>query len=379
MSDTQAFTVPALPLGDAHAGGEGTDVTAPLIFDAWYVIALRSEVDRTLRQITALGQPLVHYRTEDGRPVVLDDRCLHRRAPLSRGKLVGDTVQCGYHGFTYAPTGQCLWAPGLPTSGERGTALPFGVRAYPCAERGPWLWVWMGRPERADPADIPLPDIDARPGAHVCGYKLNPANYMMLIENLLDLSHLHFLHAAADLAHVAVLPKEAPPRPDGVGWTKTIERTELGLTALMFGDDPKRLVRQVDESHQYGPSLTVGVRRHETLPGDLEPVRPASMHVVHALTPVDECNTHQFFMTAMSDPYVMPLDEVRHILQDIVFEQDVDVLRPMQVYVDGDTRPGRVEFSMAYDTYGLKMRRILKGLKARELAAAAPHSQEEKP
>lgn len=70
---------------------------------------------------------------------------------------------------------------------DGGTKLPFGVRSYPCAEQGPWLWVWMGKPERADPKDIPLPDTGTDLEAAAYGYKLNPSNYMMVIENLVDL------------------------------------------------------------------------------------------------------------------------------------------------------------------------------------------------
>lgn len=224
----------------------------------------------------------------------------------------------------------------------------------------------MGNPEEADAAAIPLPEIALIPDAHICGYKMNPANYLMLIENLLDLSHLHFLHDAADLEHVAVLPRETEAPADGVAWMKVIDRTELSLAALICGGDPKRQVRQEDEAIQFGPSLTLGIQRRTPLPGDTEPVKPSLMQIAHALTPLDERNTHQFFVMTMSDPFVIDPAEVLRTIQDVVFEQDVEVVRALQGSVDEDRRPGRVEFSMAYDAYGLKMRRILKVMKERE-------------
>lgn len=204
---------------------------------------------------------------------------------------MGDTIQCGYHGFTYAATGQCIWAPRASLPEGQEAKLPFGIRAYPCAERGPWLWAWMGKPEQADPANIPLPELDLEGHSQVCGYKLNPANYMLVIENLLDLSHLHFLHGATSVDHAAVAPGEAPTPPGGVAWRKVVEPTETGLIGAICGNDPKRLVRLEDGVTQVGPSLNYGFQRRQALPEDcLEPVKPAVLTVVHALTPVDSRN-----------------------------------------------------------------------------------------
>ncbi|MBB4858685.1 vanillate O-demethylase monooxygenase subunit [Novosphingobium chloroacetimidivorans] len=367
---TQTFVIPELPIAERSDDAPPQDCIAPLIYNAWYVIALSEEVDRTLRVIKVLNQPLVYYRTEAGEPIVLDDRCSHRRYPLSKGRLKGDTIQCGYHGFTYEKSGQCIWAPGMPVNPGNQTKLPFGVRSYPAVEKGPWLWVWMGEPALANPADIPLPELLDRPDATICGYKMNPCNYMMIIENLLDLSHLHFVHDAVDLDHVSTPPSEVPAPDNAVGWSKIVESTEVALAANLCGGDPKRLARQQDGAFQYGPSLCYGYQRREPLAGDNEPIKPELMEIVHAMTPVDERNTHQFFTMVMSDPFVIDKAEVQHIIQDIVFEQDVDVVRDIQTYVDEETRTGRLEFNMIYDRFGVKMRKILDDMKKRELAEA---------
>lgn len=367
----EPFTVPERPVKTWDKPQNETDTLAPMIFEAWYVIAKITDVDRTLKSIKVLGEPLVYYRTEDGRPTVLDNRCAHRRFPLSKGTLKGDAIQCGYHGFTYAETGRCIWAPGVDVEGRRQDGFAFGVRSYPCAERGPWLWVWMGKPERADPANIPLPDDDMPPERTACGYKMNPANYMLLIENLHDQSHLHFLHGAGDIAHAGVLPVELPAPPDGVAWRKVTDNTETGLLGTLCGDEAGRLVRIEDYAVQYGPALTYGYQARLPLPGDDGPApRPAKMLIIHATTPLDHRNTHQFFAVSSSDPLTIGVDAMLHNAQDVVFEQDVEAMQYMQAHIDGDVRPGRVEFNMIWDRVGLKIRRILKDMKRRELDEA---------
>ena len=98
-----------------------------------------------------MNEPVVFYRTEDGTPVALEDRCPHRRLPLSMGKLVGDDVlQCHYHGLRFDRTGACVRVPGqdmIPATAR--------VKTYPVVERYKWLWIWMGDPALADPAKIP--------------------------------------------------------------------------------------------------------------------------------------------------------------------------------------------------------------------------------
>ena len=84
--------------------------------NAWYVGAWATEVGRQkLLRRTLLDEPVVFYRREDGTPVALADKCAHRHAPLSEGKLTGDNIQCPYHGLTYDPDGTCVRAPGQST------------------------------------------------------------------------------------------------------------------------------------------------------------------------------------------------------------------------------------------------------------------------
>jgi vanillate O-demethylase monooxygenase subunit len=166
---------------------------AQFVRNAWYVAAWSDELaaGKPLG-CTMLGEPVVLYRRTDGAPAALEDRCVHRSMPLSLGRVRGDVLECGYHGLQYDAGGTCVRIPGQP-------AIPRSacVRSYPVVERDRVVWVWMGEPARADPERI-----TRFPWMAMAGWqqtKLHArieCNYQLIIDNLLDLSHLAFVHAS---------------------------------------------------------------------------------------------------------------------------------------------------------------------------------------
>jgi phenylpropionate dioxygenase-like ring-hydroxylating dioxygenase large terminal subunit len=158
--------------------------------NAWYVAAWDHEVTREMRRRIILDEPVVLFRRDDGAPVALEDRCCHRQAPLSMGKLVGNIVHCPYHGLQFDSSGKCVKVPSqdlVPPSAK--------VRAYPIVEKNHWIWIWTGDPAKADPALIEdfhwLDDPGWRYGG---SYLRVDGNYLLVVENLLDTTHLPFLH-----------------------------------------------------------------------------------------------------------------------------------------------------------------------------------------
>ena len=151
----------------------------------WYVAATDAEIERKPLGRIILGEPIVFYRLEDGTPVALEDRCAHRHLPLSMGKLVGDTLQCHYHGLRYDQTGTCVRVPGqdlIPRSAR--------VRSYPVVERYHWLWIWMGDPALADPDKITDFHWLDDPNWGAKGQYLHvKGNWQLVVDNLLDLTH----------------------------------------------------------------------------------------------------------------------------------------------------------------------------------------------
>ena len=159
---------------------------------AWYVAAWSNEVGREhLLERTIIERSLVLYRREDGTPVAIGNACAHRCAPLSMGRLVGDAVQCPYHGLQFGPSGQCVHNP----HGDGRIPAKMMVPSYPAVERHKAIWVWMGNPAEADPATIP--DFSCHEDtelAFVGGMLEVHANYQLIVDNLMDLSHAATVH-----------------------------------------------------------------------------------------------------------------------------------------------------------------------------------------
>ena len=122
--------------------------TFPL--NAWYAAAWDVDVKQALFPRTICGKHVVMYRKADGQVTALEDACWHRLVPLSKGRLDGDTVVCGYHGLKYNAQGRCTFMPSQETINPSAC-----VRAYPVVERHRFIWLWMGDPALADPALVP--------------------------------------------------------------------------------------------------------------------------------------------------------------------------------------------------------------------------------
>ena len=179
----------------------------------WYIAAFSHEVTRTPMERTLLDQPVVLYRTETGRAVAVAGRCPHRRFPMVRAEVVGDALACGYHGWTFDCSGVCTAIPSQPDYVPSG----FKIRTYPVVEKWQWLWIWMGDPAVADAGTIPdhaelhLEDSDWL--ASIGGVEPLAARYQLMNENVLDLTHVTFVHAKTiGTSGIAAAPIEVEKR-----------------------------------------------------------------------------------------------------------------------------------------------------------------------
>lgn len=159
--------------------------------NAWYVAAWSQEVGRTPLARKILGEPLVFFRKLDGTPVAFIDRCPHKLAPLSRGEVIGDLLQCGYHGMQYDSSGRCVRVPGQPPIPPAAQ-----LKAFPLVEKYNAVWIWMGAPERADEASIiDIPEHGNPKWGLVDGQYLHfDTNYLNLTDNLVDPAHTTYVH-----------------------------------------------------------------------------------------------------------------------------------------------------------------------------------------
>lgn len=160
--------------------------------NAWYVADWVGELAAEIPlPITILGERIVIWRTGAGAVHALEDRCVHRLAPLSLGRCEGERLRCMYHGLLFDPDGKVVEIPGqdmIPPNAR--------VKSYPIAERHSWIWIWMGDPERADQGLIP-PAVGLEHPDYILGHgQLDyEAQASLINDNLLDFSHLTFVHA----------------------------------------------------------------------------------------------------------------------------------------------------------------------------------------
>lgn len=118
--------------------------------NAWYAAAWDTEIKRALFPRRIAGRPIVLYRKADGMVAALEDACWHRLVPLSRGRLDGDEVVCGYHGLAYNAQGRCTFMPSQETINPSAC-----VRSYPVVEKHRFIWLWPATRRWPTPPSCP--------------------------------------------------------------------------------------------------------------------------------------------------------------------------------------------------------------------------------
>lgn len=328
----------------------------------WYAVAAADEVGRQLLGRTVAGEHLVLYRTEAGDPVAMLDRCSHRNYPLSAGQLVGDEIQCGYHGLRFDGTGTCTWAPGQERIPSRAN-----VPTRPLVQRGPWLWVWMGDPAAPDESRLPeMPWADATNPGWVTVHGMEPlaARYGLLVDNLLDLSHETFLHAGyIGTPEVAETP--IATEVDDAASVVRVSRRMLAVECPPFYSESTGLETPIDrwqdiEYHAPGCYLLhVRVAPAGSVPNaDGTDPDAAFVEVMYAITPVDDHHTMDFW--SVSRNFAVDDQEMSAFFSKMnreVVLQDVEALELIEQRLGDEWQP--VEVSFKIDTGGLAARRVL--------------------
>jgi vanillate O-demethylase monooxygenase subunit len=342
-----------------RAQADLADETTPLLRNAWYVAALGAEVTRQPLARRLLDIPVVLYRRQDGRAAALEDRCAHRSFPLSRGQVQGDSLVCGYHGACYGADGRCSRVPSQ-------AQVPPGavVRSFPLHEAGALLWIWPGDPALADVALVPGQPWMSDPGWVASTERLHlQASHVRLHENLLDLTHLSFLHANSfgtpDYASAPfeTVVDEAAGR---FSLHRTVSPTRLpplwALPTGLGGVDAARVV----SSSFLSPALhVVAVKFYAcALPEDAQPAR--AIRTAHIVTPESARRTHYFIQHARN----FALDDAgitSFMHQQLLkaFQEDVDGLEAIETLLAG-YRERQPEISFQADKASLAMRRWYK-------------------
>jgi vanillate O-demethylase monooxygenase subunit len=330
--------------------------------NAWYAAAAVEEIGRTPLARTILGEPVVMFRLADGAPVALEDRCCHRRVPISKGKLVGDTLQCGYHGLRYDASGACIEAPGqsLVPAGAR-------VRRYPLCDKHGWSWLWMGNPERADERAVPDFSDNVRTDmAAVHGYTHVDCHYLLMVDNLLDLSHLAFVHSSSIGSTADTNPalKLEQPSDRIVQLVRAV--TDLPVAPVYKQQGFTKHIDQTKIMTLYAPSsITIEILSAER---DGGPMKTRSM-ILNAVTPETERSTHYFWGSARDfDVANVEWSASLARLTAAAFDEDKDMLEAQQRNIELD--PAAPTVDIRGDVGGLQARKMVDRLLAEERARA---------
>jgi phenylpropionate dioxygenase-like ring-hydroxylating dioxygenase large terminal subunit len=362
---------PAHQTRGARIAASLADKHTPLIESCWYVLAWSSEFTRDLQSRRVLGKELVFYRATDGKPVVLQNRCPHRSMPLSKGCLEGDQIRCGYHGLLFERDGACIEIP------SQSAPPPASVRinAYPCVEAEPLVWVWMGDPAQANPADIPATGwLDDPAWVYAHGYVHVPANYVGLHENLMDLSHFTYLHPGnIGTPEYAAAPFEVSTHDDYVRISRFVPDCAVpdiytkptGLAAH------QRISRETVSEY-----LTPGMNTAYAILTNLAPQPDAKekfeVRISHFITPESSDTTHYFFTFARD--FAVADQEVTRFIErgaKMAFGQDVDALLAIRDIATAEAGRSFEEVNLRSDQAGVAMRRILKRLSEQQTCRPA--------
>jgi vanillate O-demethylase monooxygenase subunit len=313
--------------------------------NAWYVAAWSDDLaDGQLLGRTILKQPVVLYRTSDGNVAALDDRCPHRFAPLHMGKVLpGDRVQCPYHGLEFDPSGACVLNP----HGNKHIPPRARVRSYPVTEKHKAIWIWMGD-KPADPSKVPdFSVLDNVPEMHATQRDRITirANYELIIDNLLDLSHTSYLHDGI-LGNSETVESEITVEMDGddVVVGRHASRAKApGLFAILMPSHPEK-VDKFTRMRWMAPSnlrLVTGI----CMPGAV-PESGTGYHAIHMLTPESDKTTHYFFtavrfnVLTSDDALNAQIREKISTTRRFAFEeQDAPVIEAQQGIIDASPTP----------------------------------------
>jgi len=305
--------------------------------NTWYVAGFSDEVAGTrLLARRLLDRPLVFFRKPDGRVAALDDRCPHRFAPLSAGKLCeeGAALQCPYHGLRFDGNGRCVHNP--HSKGSIPTAAR--VASYPVEDRHGLLWWWPGAPALANP-DL-IPDYSAIAGAHpdgsFRGYLPTRCHYELLVDNILDLTHADYLHAGTlgngSLTRAKAHITDVDERTLNVTWLSSGERAPPAFAAHLR--HPEERTDQWTEVTWTAPGnmlLHVGA----TLLGE-DRSQGVDVLTAHVATPETGSSTHYWFWATRT--FAVSAAEnarIRSFVEYAFAQQDKPMLEAQQQNMDG--------------------------------------------
>ncbi|MEP1446277.1 MAG: aromatic ring-hydroxylating dioxygenase subunit alpha [Paraglaciecola sp.] len=269
-----------------------------IVRNRWYMAAFSTEITREPMERTMLNKPVVMYRKEDGTPVAMYGLCPHRYLPLVQGRVDGDAIVCGYHGFKFADNGDCIQIPSQPKVTGR-ICQP----VYKIVEKGPICWIWMGDEDKCDIDLIPpyedfgldQPDWDF----HSPNYFHLEGRSQLLVDNLMDLTHLPYVHHhISGKDAMADIPINTEERERSYRITRNGKAPWNDYFKMVFGPEAEfeGLCDFMIKSDFFGPEfMSTSLPIVTAVPGKSEvPKELGTLMILHGATPETDTTTHYF-------------------------------------------------------------------------------------
>ena len=329
----------------------------------WYVAAHSDEVSRRQLSRWLLDEPVCLFRKSDGSPVALVDRCIHRQMPLSKGWLRDDdTLQCAYHGIVYDTDGRATRIPS-----QTNVPPACRVHRFPLFEKWSLVWIWMGDPQLADTGKIPDHHWLADPHwATVRGLLPMKARAQLLNENLLDLTHLEFLHAGSIGTEKIA---ETPITTEFDGDIIRVSRPMYGIDCPPFFTKTMGLTGRIDRRQvaEFFPPAFHITHVSAKPAGDVDDSRKCEQKAVHGVTPARGNTTHYFWCHTRN--YKIDDAETQGLMQhgmETVFQQDVDASEAIEQIISNYEPDHPIELNLKVDKAPLQARRLINQMAAGE-------------
>ena len=338
----------------------------PFVKEAWYPAAMEHEIGSQPFHRKILGQDILLYRQGDGAPVALENVCPHRFVPLHLGEVVGDTIACGYHGLRFDRRGVCTVNP-------HGSALPGAkVESFPVVERHRMVWIWTGDKHAADPATIPPCSFIDRSETSVSSldYMFISANYQLIMDNLLDLSHTDFLHKGSFGGNAGNQAKlDVCEDGDRIMVNRSFSQGNISPTLSNFTDYRGPVDRWQDICWM---PMTVITLSTGATPAGRPREEGFSYLPWHILTPETETSTHVFIGKARNfnlDDAAMDARGQRD-MRDPIYGEDKPMIEAQQAIIGTREFAAMRPALFGVDVGAVKLRRKFDRLFAAESTAA---------
>lgn len=334
--------------------------------NAWYMAGWSREIGKGMLRRRLLGEPVLLFRKEEGSVAAMVDRCPHRFAPLSMGEKQGDCITCRYHGLRFDSDGRCVGNP-FSASIPNGASIP----TFPTKEKDGIVWLWPGKPDLADVSLIPEFQVLTLGGAApITGHVPMAANYQFGTDNLMDLSHIEFVHKGSFAGGGVIFAGEHSIRAEGDTLHSDWWIPDVPAPSIAYGiyDRDMRCDHWLEMRWDAPASMYLQIG---ACPKGTPRESGVIAHQAHILTPETETTTHYFWATTRTGSPSEKGDAIlRSLMEQAFIEEDKPIIQAAYDNLDGADFWDMKPVFLGVDSGGTKARRKLQELISKEGASA---------